>query len=172
MDEFSDLPTLKLPENVEVVVCSTEVEIQHACSLILEKINEKDILYVGFDTEWEFSTTQFTSRPQKTALVQIALPSTVYLFRIFLLKQLPSSLCVILNSPQIIKIGCGVGGDLAKLAKDFSNFKLPKKAKKESYPFAIELGALAKAKNVVTTGTASLAQITAETLHQNLSKDV
>ena len=64
LDEFSDLPRLTLPSNVDVRVCSTETEIQQACSLILDHVNGQELLYVGFDMEWEFSTHQFASSPQ------------------------------------------------------------------------------------------------------------
>ena len=104
-------------------------------------------------------------------MIQIALPTAVYLFRVFGLKKFPSSLKVILQSTQIIKVGRGVGNDLAKLARDFSDFKLPKKPKKKPYEFVVELGTLAKEKNAVTQATASLAQIVAATLHCYLSKD-
>ena len=105
-------------------------------------------------------------------MIQIALPTAVYLFQVFGLKRFPSSLLVILKSTQIIKIGCGVGNDLAKLARDFPDFKLPRKPKKKPYEFVVELGRLAKAKNAVTQATASLAQITAATLHCHLAKDI
>ena len=55
-----------------------------------------------------------------------------------------------LKSIQIIKIGHGVGNDLAKLARDFPDFKLPRKPKKKSDEFVVELGRLAKTKNAVT----------------------
>ena len=64
LDEFSDLPRLTLPDNVVIRVCSTETEIQQACSLILEHVDGQELLFVGFDMEWEFSTYQFASSPQ------------------------------------------------------------------------------------------------------------
>src|ERR1700683_757101 len=61
------------------------------------------------------------------------------------------------------------GGDLAKLARDFSVTVPPKRNK--SKEGVIELGALAKSQNVISNGNASLAAITAAMLHKNLSKD-
>ena len=62
-----------------------------------------------------------------------------------------------------------MGGDLAKLACDFS-CSIP--AKKESgCESVIELGALAKSRNAVSNGNVSLAAIIATTLQQHLSKD-
>ena len=87
-----------------------------------------------------------------------------------MLKALPKSLKTILTSPQIVKIGRNVGADFAKLARDFPDFKLPEKSRK-GIVGVVELGAFAKAKNVVRYGNASLATITAATLGLNLSKE-
>jgi len=76
---------------------------------------------------------------------------------------------VILNSPRVLKIGRNVGGDLAKLSRDFSVTVPPKRNK--SREGVIELGALAKSQNVISNGNASLAAITAATLQKYLSKD-
>ncbi|KAJ7478853.1 hypothetical protein B0H11DRAFT_1916536 [Mycena galericulata] len=89
--------------------------------------------------------------------------------RTHLLKTLPSSLVTILQSSQIIKIGRNIGGDLAKLAREFPEYKLPPKVNKK-LPGVIELGAFAKSKNAISEGTASLSAITAAILHADLSK--
>ena len=124
-NEFPDLPMLSLPSDVSTVVCSTEAEIENACLSVLELVNTKNTdskLCIGFDMEWEFSLEPGSSGAQKTALIQLALPHTVYLLHVYLLKRLPSSLQTILLSIQVLKIGCNVGGDFAKLARDFSDF--------------------------------------------------
>jgi len=80
LDEHSDLPRLLLPENISINICGTESEIQSACLGIMELIHsDKDNLYIGFDMEWEFSTGFSGTGPQKTALIQLALPQSVYL---------------------------------------------------------------------------------------------
>ena len=104
IDEFSDLPRLTLPENVSVVFCNTDAEISNACLAIIERIeSNKDKIYIGFDIEWEFSTGISGTGPQKTALIQLALPKSVYLLYVYLLKKLPSSFQTLLLSQQIIK---------------------------------------------------------------------
>ena len=172
LDEFSDLPTLVLPSDVSIHLCSTEAEIQSACLSILENLSDGDgsMIHIGFDMEWEFSVGHGASGSQKTSLIQVALQNAVYLLRVHLLKKLPNSLKTILNSMQVIKIGRNVGGDLGKLSRDFPDFVIPvqKKAWKKGI---VELGKLASAKNAVSHGNASLAVITAATLHQNLSKE-
>src|ERR1700723_2969980 len=99
-------------------------------------------------------------RSTKTALVQIPLPTTVYLLQVYHLQHLPSSLKTLPHSSQIIKIGHNIGADLAKLARDFPDFTLPGK-KRQTYAGVVELGKLAAEKNAVSSGNASLAAITA-----------
>jgi ribonuclease D len=62
-----------------------------------------------------------------------------------------------------------VGGDLAKLARDFAVTVPP--IRNKSREGVVKLGALAKSRNVISNGKARLAAITAATLHKNLSKD-
>ena len=119
--------------------------------------------------EWEFSTEGGSLGSNKTALVQVALQKKVYLLRVYVLKKLPSALQTILKSLYIFKIGRNVGGDLAKLARDFPDFAYNPKTHKKGI---IELGHLASEKNAVASGKASLSEITAATLQQSLSKEV
>jgi hypothetical protein len=91
----------------------------------------------------------------------------VYLLRVHNLQKLPASLEVILNSSHILKIGRNVGGDFTKLARDFT-VVIPQK-RHNFREGVVELGAMAKSHNVVSSGNASLSAITAVTL--NLSKD-
>jgi hypothetical protein len=79
--------------------------------------------------EWEFSTGISGSGPQKTALIQLALPKSVYLLCVYSLKKLPASFQTLLTSQQIIKIGRSVGADFSKLARDFPEIILPQKHK-------------------------------------------
>lgn len=171
------LPVATLPENVMIKFCATTSEISSACHEILEVIKdfaEEVMMPVGFDMEWDFSP--FSSRngggltsnaiTKKTALIQIALPTVVYVLHVYKLKALPLELVSVLLSPRIIKIGRNVGGDFAKLHRDFQQFN-ESSAKKS----IIELGKLARIKGVVSTATASLAAITAAVFKQSLCKD-
>jgi hypothetical protein len=171
LDQFSDLPLLSISDEVSIHTLSSPHEIQSACLNILQQVSDDDsILHVGFDMEWEFRTGFGGTGPQKTALIQIALPTTVYLLQVYHLQSLPSSLKTLLHSCQVIKIGRNVGADLAKLVRDFPDFILPLK-KGKTYTGIIELGKLAAEKNAVSSGNSSLAAITAATLGQYLSKE-
>ena len=120
--------------------------------------------------EWEFSTGISGSGPQKTALIQLALPKSVYLLHVYSLKKLPAFFQNILLSQQIVKLGRNIGADFSKLARDFPEIIPPTKHKK-IYKGTIELGQLAFKKNVVPNGKASLAAIVAATLQKYLSKE-
>ncbi|KAJ7495369.1 ribonuclease H-like domain-containing protein, partial [Mycena latifolia] len=160
-----------LPDNVLVNVCSAEIEIASACNAILAHIvNDSVECHVGFDMEWEYSGSEFSRTSKKTSLIQMAFQTSVFLMRTHLLKTLPSSLLTVITSLQIVKVGRNIGGDLAKLARDFPEYKLPAKVNGQ-LPGVIELGAFAKAKNAIQKGTASLSAITAAVLHVNLSKE-
>jgi hypothetical protein len=169
LDEFADLPRLRLPSDVKVVTCSTEAEIRSACSTVLELLfDDQMTLQLGGDSEWEFSTEKAIGGSRKTALFTIALPTVVYLLRVCKVKTLPTSLRTLLMSRQIILVGRNISGDLTTLSKDFPEYYFDKNCGAK----LVELGALAKAKNAVVDANASLASITAVTLQQNLSKDV
>ncbi|THU81593.1 ribonuclease H-like protein [Dendrothele bispora CBS 962.96] len=172
-DDLSDLPLLRLPSEVEWHICSTDTEIANGCQAILALIaDDSTVIHIGFDTEWDFSTDTGSSGSQKTAMVQIALESTVYLLRVAFLKKLPSPMVTLLESSQIVKVGKNIGQDLSKLNRDFpGDFKLPPKIQKH-YKGTIELGSLAKQKRVVPQANASLSTIAAATLKGHLSKDL
>jgi hypothetical protein len=163
---------LSITNNVSIHTLSSPYEIQSACLNILQQVSDDDrILHVGFDMEWEFGTGLGGTGPQKTALIQISLPNTVYLLQVYYLQHLPSSLTTLLCSGQVFKIGCNVEADLAKLVHDFPNFVLLLK-KGKIYAGVIELEKFAAEKNAVSSGNSSLAAITAATLEQYLSKNI
>ncbi len=169
-DEHPEFPTLTIPTDVSVVTCETMAQIQSACDIILGKLPaEPEMIHVGFDMEWDF-TAGPSGGPKATALVQIALPTEVYLLRTCFLENLPKALEIILGNTRIVKIGRNIGADFAKLAHDFPNIKLPPKIHRR-YDGTIELGVLAKKKGVVPKATASLQAITAAALHYHLSKE-
>lgn len=172
LDEFSKLPRAVLLDSVTVQTCRNEVEIQTSCDTILHQVSQlsaDQTFVLGTDIEFEFTIGHASGGPQKTALITLATPTTVYLLQVFHLRTLPISLITILNSPRILKIGRNAGGDLAKLARDFSA-KVPEKTR-NGRAGVVEIGSLARSKNVVSSGNASLAAIAAATLSQNLSKE-
>jgi hypothetical protein len=55
---------------------------------------------------------------------------------------------------SLTTIGRNIGGDLAKLARDFPEYKLPEKANSKMLG-VVELGAFDKSKNAIPRGTVS-----------------
>ncbi|KAJ6516958.1 hypothetical protein DFH09DRAFT_1287885 [Mycena vulgaris] len=146
-----------------------------ACSGVLGLLREEDeddtLVDIGFDMEWEFTTRIGASGPQKTALIQIAVDKVVYLFYVYALKKLPGTLVTLLSSKQYVKVGRHIAADFQKLSRDFPEFKLPLKRKKQ-FIRTLDIGDLAAKKKVVPTSSASLVSIVAATLGVSLSKDL
>jgi len=107
---FSEVPELPLYEGVSiadvVLVTSAELATEARLALLAEDV-------IGFDTESKptFSKGEVSSGPH---LIQLATATRVYLFPVDRLPE-PHGLKAILESPQILKVGFGLGSDLAQL---------------------------------------------------------
>ncbi|MCK9387205.1 MAG: RNA polymerase sigma factor FliA [Sulfuritalea sp.] len=107
---FPEVPELPLYEGVSiadvVLVTSAELATEARLALLAEDV-------IGFDTESKptFSKGEVSSGPH---LIQLATATRVYLFSV---DRLPEShgLKAILESEQILKVGFGLGSDLAQL---------------------------------------------------------
>ncbi|MCX7148312.1 MAG: 3'-5' exonuclease domain-containing protein 2 [Rhodocyclales bacterium] len=89
-----------------VLVMSAEVATEARQALLAEDV-------IGFDTESKptFNKGEISSGPH---LIQLATATRVYLFPVGCLPDLPG-LKAILESTQILKVGFGLGSDLAQL---------------------------------------------------------
>lgn len=73
---------------------------------------------VGLDIEWR-PTFVAGRAPNPVALLQLSTRSRVVLIPVHhLRKPLPPSLAMLLSSPTVWKLGCGVGEDATKLLRD------------------------------------------------------
>ncbi|KAF5342768.1 hypothetical protein D9758_017029 [Tetrapyrgos nigripes] len=172
---FPHLPRMQLPSGVSPNLCKTPLEIETACHGILALIdpdtNPTGIVSLGFDMEWEYSTGIGGTGSKKTAIIQLATPTSVYLLCVYLLDKLPGSLKTILMSDHLIKIGRNIAADFSKLARDFKEFELPRKIGNQ-YQGTVELGSLAKQKQVTSDANTSLSNLVAAVLRKNLSKEM
>jgi len=88
---------------------------------ILDQILRAELLAetaIGLDIEWK--PTFLKGAPQsKTGLIQVSSHRVAVLLPVKHLPQLPSALIELLASPKIIKVGCGISGDVKRLAADF-----------------------------------------------------
>jgi hypothetical protein len=172
---FSHLPQMELPPNVSRIFCKTTLEIETACCGILDLLgpesNVTSTINLGFDMEWEYSTGVGGTGSRKTAIIQLALPDSVYLLRVYSLEKLPGPLESVLRSKRIVKIGRNIGADFSKLVRDFKGFCTPNKTGNQ-YEGVIELGSLAKQKQITSNANASLSTLVAAVFQKNLSKEI
>jgi len=116
---------------------------------------------ISIDAEWE-APTRAGGRPGKVAMVQLATPSKAYVVNLFKLGGVPPTLCALLGSNSIQKVGLNVKGDLTRLHKDWEL--------KVSEPI-IDLGTLMNQTFSLNTRW-SLAKLLEVVAKQKLDKDL
>lgn len=104
------------------------------------------------------------------ALVQIAveyeredkrLVQAVYLIHVAQMSRFPTALSVLLADASIVKAGRSVGGDFAKLQRDWNVACMS----------SLELGSLCRTRGLVPKGNVGLAALCAEVLREQLPKN-
>lgn len=129
---------------------------------------------VSFDMEWEVkkSTRGLIEGTGRAALMQFGYVEDgivkCILLRVNKLLVLPQPLLDLLSDKSITMVGVNLGGDLAKVGRDFSNANMAPRRQN-----TIELATLARATGVVktATGAVSLARIVEAVLGEKLNKD-
>lgn len=71
---------------------------------------------VGLDAEWQ---PDRKGRPNRLALLQLAVGNECYLFHLVHMTHVPSQVIALLENPNIIKTGVGIAANLQKLAIDY-----------------------------------------------------
>ncbi|SJL13797.1 uncharacterized protein ARMOST_17245 [Armillaria ostoyae] len=167
---------LEIPENWQerIHILSTTFQVTNFFNTITEDLTllpSDGLITIPFDMEW--SVDRMTGIQGRVALIQVIYNHGIYLIplRSYLdhdgyLRKLPRALLAFLRSPRLLKVGVNVQADLTRLFKDCG---LPDM----SQPFvgALELGKMAKERNLVDRANVSLADLTAKVLHCSLSKD-
>jgi len=113
-DEISKLPLIAWEGPVKVL--STVPEMEAAVSKLLQQ----NVTHLGFDTESRPAFRKGSYYPP--ALIQLAAPDCVYLFRISTINHKLEPLLPILESAAIIKTGVAIQEDV----KELVNMKAPK----------------------------------------------
>jgi hypothetical protein len=165
-----NLVPLELPEDIEILICSTPFQVRTAAFSLIDALKDSDsTLVVGLDTEWNVdldARRNGVPDRRQTAVMQLAHGSTIY---IILLTQLiesssvPPQLISLLANPQIIKVGKSVNSDLKFLQEDLGS----------DSPFVggQDIAQLAKSKNVVDSSRIGLADLCKRVLLRTLDKD-
>ncbi|KAG8932761.1 hypothetical protein FRC00_014144 [Tulasnella sp. 408] len=167
VDENAALPPFSIPDDVSVKILHTLSQIDDAMNSImdcLELESDDENLVIGLDTEWNVDRQSPT--PANTAVMQIAFQKKIYVIQVAqytAVKQLPQSICSVLKSDRILKVGRMIHYDLKRLSSEAkSGF---------NYRGAVELARLAKQRGVMPTARTSLSALVARTIGRYLEKD-
>ena len=131
------------------------------CNLKLEKFIDGSVEAVGIDCEWDFGGANVQGA---VAIVQISGVDETLILQVGVMNAVPAALISLLANERIFKVGRNVGGDVAKLIRDFN---LTVEAKS-----ILELGKFSKTKGAIVNGKAGLAEIVLHVLGKTLSKSV
>jgi hypothetical protein len=166
--EAGKLPYLTL--NCDPVLVDSNVMADHISEQLDGKITVTEEKHIGFDCEWNVDLK--ANGPGPVSTIQLAFGNQVYVFHLpscatraassQLKGILPSSLTQILQRPDILLIGRQVGGDIAKLMRDYEVRITAER---------IELGSLARRKHAVKDGRSSLREISRAVLFLDIKKD-
>ena len=99
------LPIFEL-NNIPVKIITVEDELKE----VIQKLNKSKV--IGFDTETK--PVFIKGNKNNIALIQLATTDYIYLIRTCILKP-NKAFWELLESPNIIKVGIGLGGDLKQL---------------------------------------------------------
>ncbi|KAF7762010.1 hypothetical protein Agabi119p4_10002 [Agaricus bisporus var. burnettii] len=127
IEEYSHLQPLVIPSEIRIMPMDTVQSINHAISTILDDVPvDTGEIAVGFDSEWnvELSPQGFVRCAGKTAVIQIAYKSRIYILQVSNMiaqGKLPQQLETFLSHPRDTLRPSQPfveGVDLAKLAKE------------------------------------------------------
>ncbi|KAG2219719.1 hypothetical protein INT45_006051, partial [Circinella minor] len=153
-------PLLQIPKDEVVIRCISQYQdIDINLDEFIKKINNQSMQVIGLDCEWPVN--QRTKRQGKFSTIQIAGHDTVLVCCVARLDKLPGSLCKLLESDTIVKVGRNVNGDLKKIERDF----------KIACKGGFELGAFCKSQGAINDGRMGLARICEAVLEHTLLKD-
>ncbi|TFY83708.1 hypothetical protein EWM64_g291 [Hericium alpestre] len=150
----SSLAPLEIPQDWSTWVLSSEYQIRACITCILDDLAKLDAgeLKVGFDMEWPVD--RINGIQGQVAIIQISYGKDIFILQLctFLrngVLHLPRALLTFLRSSRI--------------QKDLNS--------DEPFSGALELGGLAKTKDVANRASVGLADLVARTLHRHLDKD-
>lgn len=129
---------------------------------------------VAVDAEWKVDLTSrgTVKKSHKVSLIQFCFLDSNGVYKIALvrthkLKRLPSGMDAFFRDDSITIVGVQVGGDLAKIGRDFKLSEVMDGRKKGS---VINLGGYARDRDVVQNGKIGLAELALVVLEQRLEK--
>jgi hypothetical protein len=128
---------------------------------------------MSLDTEWDVNknASGYVVAQGTVALIQLSFriasdgPIHVLLLQVHNKKTLPDQLLELLSDTSITFVGCAIAGDIAKIARDFSNATNIKQIVK-----TLDLGIMPRVRDVVQSGVVGLECLVEHVLNEKLSK--
>ena len=156
-------------------IVSTKEQIRLAVASMTSVMNHKKGL--ALDCEWkvEFNGRGMRTEESKIGLIQFAYCNKnendriqVLLIRTHKIKKLPGSLIALLAGSAIPLVGVNIGGDLARIGKDFGISDRIKQRNKSSI---VNLGLYARKRDIIQNGTIGLKELTKIVLGLTIDKN-
>jgi hypothetical protein len=162
-----DPETIKICRNPSKI----NMNVDAARNLVLAQISEHCVM--SLDTEWDVNKNAgvYVVGQGTIALIQLSFtiasngPICVLLLQVHNKKTLPDRLLELLSNTTITFVGRAVAGDVAKIARDFSNAAHMKQIVK-----TLDLGIVARARDVVQSSVVGLECLVECALKEKLSK--
>ena len=156
----------------KVLSTSSEISGQVDAARNLVKALPPHMRVMSLDAEWDVFKNQrgHVIGSGSVAVIQLGFklradgPIRALVIQVHGKKTLPERILALLADPEITFTGRAIGGDLAKIARDFKCESQTRGAK------AIDLGPMARARDVVQSGVVSLERLVEATLKEQLSK--
>jgi hypothetical protein len=158
----------------QIRVASTVTEINHCISAVRAVLRDKPYIQrvVSIDAEWDVikNSHGMVQGSKKVALIRIGYCDREGNIQALLLQvhrhsKLPDRFISFLEAPGVTFVGIGVGGDLAKIGRDFGCA-----ATIGLIENVINLGGFARKRDVIQNGTIGLAELVKVTLEELMNK--
>ncbi|KAG6877083.1 hypothetical protein C0992_010900, partial [Termitomyces sp. T32_za158] len=165
--DIATLPKLSVPIEWNVTQLGSRFQINTRLNTLMDGLADKERFFVAMDMEWSVDIQNGIQGP--VALITIAFKYEIFLIPLTQYWHnggLPNALLTFLRSPQICKIGVRINADLKRLFKDCGFTE-----KDQPFTSGIELGHLAKEKNIIAHAGVGLADLTSQVLRHFLPKD-
>ncbi|KAG6836301.1 hypothetical protein H0H93_009317 [Arthromyces matolae] len=166
--DITTLPKLTIPTSEwNVTELGSRFQVNTRLNTIMGNLSDAEDFHVALDMEWSVDIENGIQG--QVALVSIAFNHEILLIPLHKFwheGELPSALLIFLRSSNIHKVGVKVNADMKRL---FADCKFTEK----DQPFvgAVELGHMAKQKNIAMTAGIGLADLAAQVLKRFLPKD-
>ncbi|EKM80528.1 hypothetical protein AGABI1DRAFT_91692 [Agaricus bisporus var. burnettii JB137-S8] len=155
VEKYSQLEPFTIPSDINIYVKKTPSTINDAMRQILDNLeDENQKLVIGFDTEWNM----------ESSIDEIAYTENFKVERLVALRKLPHQLALLLENPNVIKVGRMVNTDLRSLQNASSA--------NTEFVGGIDLAKFARDHLIPLDSRCSLSDICASVLGRRLNKNV